>query len=88
MKRDVKNKENITQTEMQKLHFPITVMRTLKSRIHFKGKTPEEKEEILTFFNQSLGNTRFVWNTLLNLSNKHYFDYMQLSDEEKAEKIF
>ena len=87
MKRDVKNKENITQTEMQKLHFPITVMRTLKARVHFKCKTPEEKEEILTFFNQSLGNTRFVWNTLLNLSNKHYFDYLTLSDEEKAEKI-
>mgnify|MGYP000467485012 CR=1 FL=1 len=87
MKRDVKNKENITQTEMQKLHFPITVMRTLKARIHFKCKTPEEKEEILTFFNQSLGNTRFVWNTLLNLSNKHYFDYLTLSDEQKAEKI-
>lgn len=87
LKRNVKNKECVTQTEMQSLHFPLTVMRTLKSRIHFKGKTPEEKEEILAFFNQSLGNTRFVWNTLLNYSQQHYFDYMQLSDEQKSEKI-
>jgi transposase len=87
LKRDVKNKATITQTEMQKLHFHLTVMRTLKARIHFKGKTLEEKEEILTFFNQSLGNARFLWNTLLNRSQQHYFDYTQLSDEQKAEKI-
>ena len=74
----MKNKEYITQTEMQSLHFPLTVMRTLKSRIHFKGKTTEEKEEILAFFNQSLGNAHFVWNTLLNHSQQHYFDYMPL----------